>query len=92
MTQRDAVTKSYESLLFLIPKLNGKHRKVLENHLEQVYVAGYEYGRQIDPRSKPLKQLVDGVVINRYRGMKEAIAATGKSKDAINHSIRNKSS
>lgn len=91
MTQKDAVTKSYESLLFLIPKLNGKHRKILESHLEQVYVAGYEYGVQSAPKSKPVLHMKEEKIINRYRGIDEAAKVTGVSEGTIRYSIRNKS-
>ena len=65
MLQTEVLQKVYESLIFMIPKLNVKHRKVIEEHINQAYTAGYELGLQNKYRQVPIVLLQYGKVINR---------------------------
>ena len=72
MLQTEVLRKVYESLIFMIPKLNVKHRKIIEDHVSQAYAAGYELGLQNKNRQIPVVLLKNGVVINRYPNIEYA--------------------
>ena len=87
MLQTEVLQKVYESLIFMIPKLNVKHRKVIEDHISQAYAAGYELGLQNKNRQIPVVLLKDGVVINRYPNIEYAAQSIGKTTTTIRNYI-----
>lgn len=90
MVQQEAVSKAYESLVFMMPRLKAKYRNILIEHLAQVYVVGYEFGLKKAPKCKAILQLEDDKIINRFPDVYIASKQSGKGVMTIRDSIKRK--
>jgi hypothetical protein len=89
MNQNVAIKKAMQSIENLTT-INEEQYKIILHHLWLMYGIGFDEGRRKEPKQR-LGQFFDGMLINSYSSIEQAVRETKISKKRILQTIKRKS-